>query len=683
MSWTLPLAALSAISNFNYSSIPSQNHFQRTIDTDAAIWSWRSYKTSPHTPPHVRIERFDDRLFDGYIFLTPADQKTKQGTHELSGTGLIMTDDGDLVFAGEENGYSFCQEWVAGMTDFRVQQYKGRPHLVYWNGCNTQGAHWGHRWGRVTFIDEEYNNFTINPDMHINSLDGANKGQIDVHDHEMTDRNSIVVTTYNNTQADLTSFGRGPNGWLAESMFAEVDVDTGEVLFEWSAADHIPLEDSRWPLRGPMGTQQLPWDWFHINSAQRVGEDYLISSRHHWAVYLISGKNGRVIWKLDGVNGGSFGSIPSEFKWQHHARAQNVTEHGMTISLFSNHANAIADDGTQTEALAFWVPLPASKDHPPQLVRKLVTEQSPVFSLTQGSYQLDLGNGNEFVGYGKIPLAREYGPAEDGSDLRWQARFGRDDAAMSYRAFKSKWHGTPKNWDPVVVFEEVRLQKQKPAKVYVSWNGATDISSWAVYAGENRESLMSVGVAERMGFETVFSLEGASCVQLGAIRNGKIIRASNVACLHEVEADLEKYPEDVDAGVDDHGDATNAGLEEIEAENDSLKTKVGEQEKALEDLKTGMWLSHQLFGVAAVAAAFVLGFVGWRSWQRLYWDFVASLRRSMRDRLAGMSVSEAEIGGYAGVEEWRNSPENGGLELDNEDEDAARATARTPFIRDR
>lgn len=119
MTWSLPLAAISSISNFHSTAVPSQNHYQQTSDTYASIWPWRSYKTSPHMPPHMEIDRYDGKLYDGYVFLTPADQKTKRGTYELSGTGYIMTEDGDLIFAGEENGYNFCNEWVAGMTDFR------------------------------------------------------------------------------------------------------------------------------------------------------------------------------------------------------------------------------------------------------------------------------------------------------------------------------------------------------------------------------------------------------------------------------------------------------------------------------------------------------------------------------------------------------------------------------------
>ena len=202
--WALPLAAISEITNFNNTNIPSEDHYQITSDTYDSVWPWRTYKTSPHHPPHMEITRYDGKLSDGYVFLTPSNTKGKEGTYELSGTGFIMTTDGDMIFAGEERGYSFCDEWVAGMTDFRRQDYNGRPYITYWNGCNTQGAHWGHRWGRVTFIDEDYSNFTVSPDFDINTLDPKNRVQIDVHEHQMTEDGTMVVTSYNNTQKDMT-----------------------------------------------------------------------------------------------------------------------------------------------------------------------------------------------------------------------------------------------------------------------------------------------------------------------------------------------------------------------------------------------------------------------------------------------------------------------------------------------
>ena len=532
MYWSLPLAAISGIVGFDNTTINGTHaHMQYVTDETSEVWPWMQFKTSPHTPPHMNISvNKKDELAPGYVFLDPSDVNTADGTAELSGTGFIMTTDGDLVFAGLESGMGFCHEWTAGMTDFRKQTYNGKSYLTYWNGCNTRTSHWGHRWGRVTFIDEEYTNFTLNPDLGINTLDPAPRGQIDVHEHQMTDRNTMLVTSYNNTQVNLTDMGGPEDGWVADCMFFEIDIETQNVLFEWRAMDHIPLKPHRMSWKGSGGaTKNVPWDWFHINSVQLVGENYLISARHHWSVYLLS-KNGSVIWELNGVDGGDFGSIPSPFHWQHYARAWNATEDGMAVSVFNNKVNGAKTPDMQTEGIAYYLPMPASKDNPPRLLKRLQTDEEPLYAGTQGSYTADLGNGNGFLGYGLLPIAREYGKAWDGSQLLWQAQFGAPKSVQSYRVFKDTWHGTPKHWDPVVVVEQVRSLRPR---VYVSWNGATDIEGWAVYAGEHPDALESVGVARREGFETVFELPGKSslCVQVGAIREGRIIRASNVDCI--------------------------------------------------------------------------------------------------------------------------------------------------------
>lgn len=180
--WLLPIiAAAQATEWYNTTDIPSSPHHQHTTDTSLLVWPWRSYKTSHHTPPHMKIAHYGGKLAPGYIFISPANHNDEDGTYELSGTGFIMDHVGDLIYAAEENRMEFCDESVGGMTDFRAQEWNGKKYITYWNGCNHRGQHWGHRWGRVTFIDEEYNNFTLNPDLRINTLDNATRGQIDMH----------------------------------------------------------------------------------------------------------------------------------------------------------------------------------------------------------------------------------------------------------------------------------------------------------------------------------------------------------------------------------------------------------------------------------------------------------------------------------------------------------------------
>ena len=516
----------------------SYNHYQVTSDHVGEVWPWRSYKTSQHTPPDMCIAWYGPRneLSEGYLFLSPTNVERKYGTH-VSGIGYILTVDGDLVFAAEETRMDFCHEWIGGMTDFRVQTYTGKSYLTFWNGCNHFDSHWGHRWGRVTFVDEEYSNFTINPNLHIVSADDANEGQIDLHEHQMTDLDTMLVSSYGSEQQDLSSIGGPTDGWIYDSFFFEIDIQTEEVLFRWKALDHISLASSRVLVKdSKTGTKKAPLDWFHINSVQAVGQDYLISSYRHWTIYMISGKDGSILWQLDGANEGTLRNgqdhsllapLPLGFKTQHHARAHNVSEHGMTVSFFNNNV------GNDSQALAFYIPLPVDSINPPALVSHLETLSRPIRSATMGSYQADLENGNALIGYGRMPVIREYGPIREdnrSSSVLWEAQFGHPETVQSYRVMKAAWHGTPKSWDPVAVIEEVR-KNILPPRAYVSWNGATDVSSWLVHAGEDARHLKQIGIVEKKGFETSFNLDNKRCVQLGAIRNDRVLRWSNVACL--------------------------------------------------------------------------------------------------------------------------------------------------------
>ena len=177
---TLVCALDSPVLNHTY--IESEAHHQFTTDNSLLVWPWRSYKTSHHTPPHMKVEHYrGPPLADGYIFISPVNSNNEDGTYGLQGTGYIFDHVGDLVFASYEDNMGFCDAWVSGMTDFRAQMYNGRRYITYWNGCNHKGEHWGHRWGRVTFIGEDYTKFTINPDLQINTFDDAAIGQIGNH----------------------------------------------------------------------------------------------------------------------------------------------------------------------------------------------------------------------------------------------------------------------------------------------------------------------------------------------------------------------------------------------------------------------------------------------------------------------------------------------------------------------
>lgn len=260
-------------------TIPSTSHYEIGIDSTGYQWPWRVYKTSTFHPPNMTITRSGAPLADGYIFMTPWPNSNE--THQSA--GFIMTDEGDMVY---------CVP-IVGMHNFRVQKYDGQSYLTYWNGYNAAFPQVGHGYGQVNFVDSELKNSSVKGlDLGINTLTNSTRayGVFDIHEAQMTGRDSLLVTVYNNTQADLTSLGGAVDGWIVDCLVFEIDVATGEVLFEWKALDHFPLSLSRQPLVTTLGNGTIgaPYDWFHMNSIERVGSDYLVSARHVYSIFMVS-----------------------------------------------------------------------------------------------------------------------------------------------------------------------------------------------------------------------------------------------------------------------------------------------------------------------------------------------------------------------------------------------------------
>lgn len=183
--------------------IPSETYIQVDEDPTGFQWPWRVFKSDPNTPPNMNITRTGAELAPGYVFMTPWPSANE--THQSG--GFIMTVDGEMVY---------CIP-IVGMHDFRVQNFKGTPYLTYWNGLNAPFPQVGKGYGQVTFADSTYTNFSVTPDLGINTLQQENPrwkgGQVDIHEAEMTSRDTILITAYNNTQYDLSSLNDTSDFW--------------------------------------------------------------------------------------------------------------------------------------------------------------------------------------------------------------------------------------------------------------------------------------------------------------------------------------------------------------------------------------------------------------------------------------------------------------------------------------
>jgi len=120
---------------------------------------------------------------------------------------------------------------------------------------------------------------------------------------------------------------------------------------------------------------------------------------------------------------------------------------------------------------------------------------------------------HSLIGHGYDPVLREFD--EEGNDI-WTLQFGILGSQNSYRAFKSPWVGQPKTKPKAKA-----CVAHGGAKVYVSWNGATEVAAWKVYAGEKEGRMRVVKTVQKAGFETMVRVGGeVKYVKIEAVMKG-------------------------------------------------------------------------------------------------------------------------------------------------------------------
>ncbi|CBF85715.1 hypothetical protein AN1864.2 [Aspergillus nidulans FGSC A4] len=490
------------------------------IEAAADNWPFMTLQTAPFQPPQVSVTK-SGHTDPGYIFVGP------RGNQELGTAALIYDEDANLIYQGP-------QEVTA---NFKVQKLFNEDVLTFWAGDMMK---LGFGYGTVHILDNTYREiYTVTLQDNFVSPDGNPRDSyIDLHESHVTDRNTLLVTAYNVTQHDLTSIGGRPDDHMLDGKFYEIDIATNEIVFSWSALDHlddIPLEESKQGWGDDVGSQETPYDAYHINSVELMEDGYIISLRHFWSGYFVH-NNGSVLWRLSGEEGTGDFEIDDRaaFSWQHDIRIYNQTEEGFAMSLFNN-ANTPTNEVAATTGLSFDVDMINRKVH----TRRILNDTDDVIhSVSQGSYQL-LSEETQHVllGYGSIAQVKEY-DADNKEVLT--VKFGEDNAVASYRGYKCQWKATP-FWKPALV---VRRTGPDSIFVYMSWNGATEYDNWAVYSSTYSDGSdpKFEATVERTGFESSIELHGLPSGFLQVIaRKGDIpLGSSDVASLQtEVGGEVE------------------------------------------------------------------------------------------------------------------------------------------------
>ncbi len=450
-------------------------------------------------PPVIQVTRgpawsADQEQEERLTLITP-----NYGNPTPSDGATILDATGELVWLSPSDEDD-PEDWYF---DLRVQEYDGEQVLTSYRGTNEKGR--GN--GDVVIMDQSYEEIA-----RVTTGGSLGPGHVDFHDTTITPEGTMLVGSYVPTPGDLSSVGGPAEGFIEDAVIQEIDIATGEVVFEWSALDHVPLTETMMdferkrdqeaesdPEAPELGTaEEKPFDYFHINSITEDDDgSLLVSARNTNAVYKLDRDSGEVEWTLGG-NATDFemgeGTV---FSWQHDAhRAPDGT-----LTLLDNHAGG--DDGNEESSRALRLALDERA-----MTAEVATEYLPPAERIAGSMAnaQELEDGGMHVGWGARPLYSRF--TADG-ELIYDVCHG--DECMdgdeeygggggTYRAYLAAWEGRPAT-DPDVVVQDGEENDGGPV-AYVSWNGATEVAQWRLVAGADEASAEEVATVDRDGFET-------------------------------------------------------------------------------------------------------------------------------------------------------------------------------------
>jgi len=435
-------------------------------------------------PPRVSVQVHSAQQAPGDELLAP------YGTLAQAGPMILDRDGGLLWFD------PVAAPQIAA--DVRVQQLGGVPVLTWWQGVIT--TH-GFGLGRDVIDNSRYRT--------IAEVRAGNGYQADLHEFQITPAGTALLTAYHAVDCDLVADGGSADSAVTDSLFQEIDIKTGLVMFEWTSLDHVPLSNS---YSSAAGSSTLwPFDFFHLNSINLDPDgSLLISSRNTWAAYDIDAQTGQVLWALGGKQSSFSEGRGAATAFQHDARPDGDGD----FTMFDNGASPQVHAQSRGVVLAV-----NAQTHSVSVLAQFLHPGRPLSADSQGDMQA-LPGGDWFVGWGQEPDLSEFSAS---GSLLFDASLPA--GYQSYRSLSFVWNATPTSTPALVL----RRQGAKVA-AYASWNGATTVADWELLQGSSAERLARVALVPRAGFETAIALTGdAGYAQVRAIDASGTVLASSAA----------------------------------------------------------------------------------------------------------------------------------------------------------
>jgi Arylsulfotransferase (ASST) len=410
------------------------------------------FRSQPDLAPvAVTVTRSRGASSDDAIFLAPQQGPVQSGP-------VILDQNGQLIWfkpLPDKNQAA----------DFRVQSYRGKPVLTWWQGYLGAGVGSGEN----VIVDTSYRQ--------VATVRAANGLSADLHEFELTPRGTALITAYYLVYWDASSVGGATRQIVMDSVVQEIDVKTGLVLFQWDSIDHVPLSDAHTKTPAQAGS---PLDYFHVNSvAQDRDGNLVISARNTSAAYKVDRQTGKLIWTLGGKRS-SFTMGPGTwFAFQHDVRVRSANDRVMT--LFDN-------GGGPPRASEHSRGLTLTLDLKRMTATRVAEYRHapPLPANYEGNLQ-QLPGGDAYIGWGQQPYFAQFDsrgqPVLDGRFVS---------STANYRAYMMPWKATPIT--PPAVSAEKRGAE---TVVHASWNGATDVASWRVLTGDGTTSLAPVATHQK------------------------------------------------------------------------------------------------------------------------------------------------------------------------------------------
>ena len=255
-------------------------------------------------------------------------------------------------------------------------------------------------------------------------------------------------------------------------------------MWEWHALGHIPASDSF--NRAPHSS--YPWDYVHINSIDPGGQgDVLLSFRNTWSLDDVDIHSGGFRWRIGGVHS-SFKLGPGREVLLAARRRVPGGRHDLAV-----RQRLRPPEGAPVARAAAASGLRLPHGHARQAVR----EPEPHAARVEPGQHC--GGCREATGCSATGGCRTspssthpagcFSTARSAATCRTSPPTSRRGAGARSRPPRSR-----------------RARARADSSVAVSWNGATDVSSWRVLAGSDPAHLAPAASAAKSGFETTIAV---------------------------------------------------------------------------------------------------------------------------------------------------------------------------------